>query len=315
VGLLFVFAAVHVLVPLLVLVWQWRGSVASRLQWWARTLAFGGYLVALLLAGFWTILPRWLAWLYLALFAVTSVVSWRRAQSLPSRAPGAQRHRVDVAVHLAFAVVFLAATGYAASGRMLPGTAAVELTFPLHGGHFVVGSGGSNRLLNLHLRTLHEPRLEPWRGQSYAVDILELNHFGIRAQGLAPDDPRHYVIFGREVLAPCPGRVIESRDGLPDTPNEDRDGRTLAGNFVMLDCGGYHVLLAHLKQGSVQTKPGESVATGQALGEVGNSGNSSEPHLHIHAQRPGSALGALDGEPLPIRFGGRYLVRNDRVRY
>lgn len=314
-GPLFVFTAVHVLVPLLVLRWQWHVPVASRTQWSARTLAFGGYLVALLLAGFWTILPRWLAWLYVGLFAIASIISWLRARSLPWQPPEGTRNRLDVAINLAFAVVFFAAAGYAVSGRLPPRAAAVELIFPLRGGEFVVGSGGSNRILNFHLRTANGSGLEQWRGQSYGIDIVELNDLGIRAEGFAPEDPQRYAIFGREVMAPCTGRVVQSRDGLPDIPNADRDGRTLAGNFVMLDCGGYHVLLAHLKEGSVRKKAGDRVAGRQALGEVGNSGNSGEPHLHIHAQRPGSTPGALDGEPLPIRFGGRYLVRNDRARY
>ena len=53
---------------------------------------------------------------------------------------------------------------------------------------------------------------------------------------------------------------------------------------------------------------------GDVLGLVGNSGNTGEPHLHVHAQRPGSAIARLSGEPVPIRLGGRYLVRNDRIR-
>ena len=52
---------------------------------------------------------------------------------------------------------------------------------------------------------------------------------------------------------------------------------------------------------------------GHVLGRVGNSGNTGEPHLHVHAQRPGSTIAPLSGEPVPIRLGGRYLVRNDRV--
>ena len=49
------------------------------------------------------------------------------------------------------------------------------------------------------------------------------------------------------------------------------------------------------------------------LGEVGNSGNSDEPHLHVHAQRPGRPWDLFTADPLPVRFDGRYLVRNDRV--
>jgi hypothetical protein len=46
---------------------------------------------------------------------------------------------------------------------------------------------------------------------------------------------------------------------------------------------------------------------------VGNSGNSDEPHLHIHAQRPGVLWDPFKGDPLPMRFEGRFLVRNDRI--
>jgi hypothetical protein len=49
------------------------------------------------------------------------------------------------------------------------------------------------------------------------------------------------------------------------------------------------------------------------VGQVGNSGNSHEPHLHVHAQRPAQRGALLSGDPLPIHFDGRYLARNDRM--
>ena len=58
---------------------------------------------------------------------------------------------------------------------------------------------------------------------------------------------------------------------------------------------------------------GDSVAAGQALGRVGNSGNSSEPHLHIHAVRAGTGS-ALDGEAVALTFGGRFPVRGSIIR-
>jgi hypothetical protein len=48
--------------------------------------------------------------------------------------------------------------------------------------------------------------------------------------------------------------------------------------------------------------------------KVGNSGNTGEPHLHIHAQRPGPPGAPWSGDPLPIRFDGRFLVRGERVQ-
>ncbi len=57
---------------------------------------------------------------------------------------------------------------------------------------------------------------------------------------------------------------------------------------------------------------GSTVGTDTLLGRVGNTGNTGEPHLHIHAQRPGTPTMPLSGEPLPIRLNGWYPVRNLR---
>jgi len=83
---------------------------------------------------------------------------------------------------------------------------------------------------------------------------------------------------------------------------------------VFLECNGIEILLAHLEQGSVMVQPGDRVAQGQQVGAVGNSGNTSEPHLHIHAQRGGSDEAFLDGAPVPILFDGRYMVCSE-IRY
>ena len=88
----------------------------------------------------------------------------------------------------------------------------------------------------------------------------------------------------------------------------------MAGNHVILECGSVWIVLGHLQRGSVAVHVGEITELGHVIGRVGNSGNTGEPHLHVHAQRPGSTIAPLSGEPVPIRLGGRYVVRNDRVR-
>jgi len=311
---LFVFAAIHVVVPLALLGFQWRAALASRAQWLARIVAFAAFFVALHLGGFWAVLPLWISYLYLAAFAAAAVRSFGRARRLPWRTGAPARVRIDVAVHAAFAVLFVSAALYAALGRLPPHAQKADLAFPLRGGTFAIGSGGSNRLANFHLKTLDDPALSAWRGQAHAVDIVKLGRFGVRAAGFAPADPGRYAIFGETVLSPCDGTVGQTRDRLPDQRPPQRDSRNLAGNFVLLDCQGLRVLLAHLRQGSMLVKQGDPVVIGQPLAAVGNSGNSTEPHLHLHAQRPGSAPAALDGTPLPLTFGGRYLARNDRVK-
>lgn len=144
--------------------------------------------------------------------------------------------------------------------------------------------------------------------QRYALDILRLNRLGTRAKGLYPKKLTQYEIFEDPVYSPCTGKVIEVRDDLPDLTPPQRDPENPEGNHVTLTCDGddARLLLAHLKRGSVSVKKGATVKEGQIIGRVGNSGNTSEPHLHIHAER--------DGAGVPLRFDGQLLVRNALVR-
>jgi murein DD-endopeptidase MepM/ murein hydrolase activator NlpD len=73
------------------------------------------------------------------------------------------------------------------------------------------------------------------------------------------------------------------------------------------------VAVAHLLRGSVTVNAGELIKTGQAIAKIGNSGNTSEPHLHIHARKPSTSSSILGGEGVPIVFEGRFLVRNSLV--
>jgi murein DD-endopeptidase MepM/ murein hydrolase activator NlpD len=97
-----------------------------------------------------------------------------------------------------------------------------------------------------------------------------------------------------------------------DVPNEDLVNRL--GNHVILRCGEAEIVFAHMRHGSIAIVAGQRVVVGDRLGEVGNSGASTEPHLHIHAQRP-AAEGAppISGDPLALRIDGRFLVRGDRL--
>jgi hypothetical protein len=212
------------------------------------------------------------------------------------------------------ALFTLVSLAIAVAARQPPSEQIVDLQFPLHGGAYYVAAGGSTELLNPHLMTLTETRFQTIRGQSYGIDLLKLGPFGLRASGLLPGDPARYAIYGDPVFAPCSGVVVFAEDGAPDMPPPQPDRTRLRGNHVLLDCGGVHVLLAHFKRGSVRVAQSEPVTTSTVLGRVGNSGNTNEPHLHIHAQRPAApGREPLSGDPLPIRLDGKYLVRNDRV--
>jgi hypothetical protein len=195
------------------------------------------------------------------------------------------------------------------------GQPVVELASPLGAGHYLVVNGGASPLVNAHQTSMDSAntRLQPWRGNGHAVDLVAINGWGFRARGIRPRDPEQYESFGVAVLAPCSGRAVGVVDGLPDMRVPEWDRTNMAGNHVLLACGGVHVLLGHLRRGSVTARPGDRVMVGDSLGAIGNSGGSDEPHLHLHAQRPGPSDAPLAGDPLPIRIDGRYLVRAMRL--
>ncbi len=109
-----------------------------------------------------------------------------------------------------------------------------------------------------------------------------------------------YHCWDRAILAPADGTVVARVDGLPDQAIGETDAQRPAGNHVVLDLGeGEFVFLAHLRRGSVTVEAGERVRSGQEIGRCGNSGNTSEPHLHMHMQ---TTPDLAAGEGLPAQF-------------
>ncbi|HEX7705923.1 MAG TPA: M23 family metallopeptidase, partial [Thermoanaerobaculia bacterium] len=115
-----------------------------------------------------------------------------------------------------------------------------------------------------------------------------------------------YAIWGAGIVSPCDGVVASAVDGLPDHPVGLLHEENPAGNHVVVRCSGVDITLAHMMSGSVTVRGGEGIAKGQPLGRVGNSGNTTEPHLHVHGERNGDAVA--------LRFDRRWLVRNGVVR-
>ncbi len=253
-------------------------------------LFYGAYLAAV--AMFLPIRPilgvrPWSAWLIAcSVLAIPPVTS--RLVSGSAQAAGG-----DAAVGYACAAMCaLAATAVALLSRRYRRSEAIDLPFPLRGGVFDAVQAGSTRLVNHHAVS---------REQRYGVDIVQ-----VRANALAdllPATPENFAIFGRPVYSPTNAVIAGAADGLPDV----RDVRRPFGNHVVLERDdGVRLVFAHLKQGTVAVAQGQHVRPGDLLGAVGNSGNSTEPHLHVHAER--------DGAGIPLTFGGRYLVRNSSIQ-
>lgn len=121
------------------------------------------------------------------------------------------------------------------------------------------------------------------------------------------DKLEDYGCYGIPVLAPISGLVTIAHDGEPDeVPGVVSNNYTApTGNHVVIQLQetGTYLVIAHLKPGSVAVKAGETVEEGQVIGACGNSGNTSEPHIHIHHQRQDPAVFPLNfAEGLPLYF-------------
>jgi murein DD-endopeptidase MepM/ murein hydrolase activator NlpD len=158
-------------------------------------------------------------------------------------------------------------------------------------GEWYVFWGGRTREQNYHVAHLD---------QRYAYDLV-VRRNGATHEG---DGSRveQYHCWGRPILAPGAGTVAVAADSLDDQAPGRMDRAHPPGNHVIIDHGnGEFSLLAHLRRGSVAVRPGARVAAGDKVGECGNSGNSSEPHLHYHLQNT-AVFGR--GEGLPAQFTG-----------
>jgi Peptidase family M23 len=169
---------------------------------------------------------------------------------------------------------------------------------------------------------------------TYAIDFIAVRGWRTATtrdwRALLSTEPvERFFAFGQPILAPATGRVVLVHDGEADhvarrsqlarvpyaltQAARVRGGAgALAGNHVILeleDHGGYAVL-AHLRAGSIQVTEGESVVAGAELAACGNSGNSTQPHVHVQAM---DAEDPFTARGLPMSFRG-YRVWPQRGR-
>ena len=135
--------------------------------------------------------------------------------------------------------------------------------------------GGDTKELNYHVES---------EAQKNAFDIVitDKNGKSFKTDGKTNED---YYAFGKELIAPCDAEVVLSVDGIKDNIPGELNPIYIPGNTVILKTKNDEFLFfAHFKQNSIVVKQGQKVKQGELLGLCGNSGNSSEAHLHFHIQ-------------------------------
>lgn len=286
----------------------WKGRLrtevprAIRLDWGRHE-----YLNAIGRAGFWGIATVACLWVFprsaefvLFLAVLAGIGAVRIAASFVTP-------RQSNAV-VTFAMVIAGAVMLFDLGRtFVRGSAALQIAAPFQG-EWLVLQGGPSPLQNHHLAAYN---------QRFAIDLLRLeNGYIFDSSGEAEGNAATYG-WEQPLLSPVDGRVVFTRDDM-----EDADGAgsvssaaDAAGNVIVIELdSGLFVLLAHLRLGSLRVETGDVVQTGEPIASVGNSGNTTMPHLHLQVQTHVD-LWDPDNRSVPFAFdtNGRVPVRNDRV--
>jgi hypothetical protein len=173
---------------------------------------------------------------------------------------------------------------------------------PLRGKSWRASNGPSND--SSHRRALIPIAGRARIAQRYAIDWVKPGDDGSTFTGDRTKNASYHA-YGQDALAVADGAIVEIKDGIPENvPGPTRAVpitlETIGGNHVVLDLGGgAFAFYAHLQPGSLKVKVGDRVKRGQVLGLVGNSGNSTEPHLHFHVMDGPNNLGS---EGIPYAF-------------
>lgn len=210
----------------------------------------------------------------------------------------AVRKRIDGTAKLTGIISLLAMAPALMLVFPLPFPASLENTFPSATVRLPanvplkVGWGGDTQEVNYHVIVPDQRWAYDFLVEPYLVGSTILTDYGC---------------YGVPVVAPAPGIVAAAHDGEPDmVPGEvSNNFDAPTGNHVViqLDETGTYLVIAHLKQGSVTVAAGQRVEEGEEIGQCGNSGNTSEPHIHIHHQRQDPSEFPINfAEGLPLYF-------------
>ncbi|QIE58896.1 peptidoglycan DD-metalloendopeptidase family protein [Rasiella rasia] len=169
-----------------------------------------------------------------------------------------------------------------------------KLRLPFEGDWFTVW-GGTTKMQNYHVTV---------KVQQGAFDFLKLgpNNKTYVRSGTRNED---YYAFGQPLYAVCDAVVSDVITGIEDNrPTIMNPGQPLGNSVTLLTDNGEYIVYAHLENETVAVKKGDTVKKGQYLGNCGNSGNSSEAHLHLHIQ---------DGPEMMTAIGARCFFEEVKV--
>ena len=295
----------QLVIPTLFIYWTGFRKSKSKINLLLKLLVVWTFFIYIFYAGQWSFLPYLLRHIFLFFIFISTIKSLLQFKKLVIFEKKKIGDWTKFVVQLLFSLLLSFAcieviNGFRADEK------GIDIAFPLREGF--IAHGGSSTTINYH----HADTT----AQQYALDISKLNTWGLRAIGFFPKNLTKYAIYGDTVFTPCDGIVVKTQDGLENVAAGVAIKVNPAGNHIVLEYQKNLIVFAHLLKNSLFVQPGDTVKKGQPIARVGNSGHTSEPHLHIHAisGTDTSKIIKGGGNGIPIYFDGKFLTRNDRIK-
>ncbi len=142
-------------------------------------------------------------------------------------------------------------------------------------GAWTVLWGGDNKGSNHHIGV---------QAQKSAFDIIIKNRNGKSYKNDGKNNEDYYA-YGQKIIAPCDGEVVLAVDGIKDNIPGERNTVFATGNVIIIKTkNNEYLVFMHFKPHTIKVRQGQKIKLGTLLGLCGNSGNSTEPHLHFHIE-------------------------------
>jgi murein DD-endopeptidase MepM/ murein hydrolase activator NlpD len=270
------------------------------------------WMAVVVLVNWWEFTSVWLRWAWTLALVAALAQRIRAAHGLPLFSTVGP---VTVATAIIGAIGIWILVG-ALHARRHDGDA-IDLAFPLTAGRFLVTDGGDGArsfFVNYHYGFGQHRASGANVSMRYAMDVVEIGPSGIESSGFLPRRNAAYRIWEKPLHAPCDGRVVHAIGDVADNSTFGPNRPYGVGNHVVIRTGrDVYVVLGHMRERSVTVGSGDDVRAGDRIGCVGNSGWTERPHLHMQAMRSENN-DWWHGAPLPMRFDGRFLVRNQMLR-
>ncbi|HOV25227.1 MAG TPA: M23 family metallopeptidase [Pseudobacteroides sp.] len=305
----------YLVLPVFLIVWLWKSKNRSKFGLLIKMVAIGTFILAL----FWTPFREssvgyYTNYILLALFLASAVVAFIKGRGMKFFSDATIKGIV-LAIPGIISILLMGYVNVIGIRGFFYDEEPIELMFPFKNGAYAVmqgGNGASSFLANYHYHAWKFGTEEDTLNK-FSTDIVKLNKFGFCFNTLdflfnndLPKDLNKYEMFSEPLYSPCEGEVWSVEDGNDDLDPSKNELYVPSNNIVIKYKENYYIALHHLKKESIKVALGDKVKQGQLLGEIGNSGNTTIPHLHIQVwKNEGTTyLG------VPINFNGSFPVKN-----